>query len=104
MHEHDILECLLILDLDEEGVLVAGLLLELDHMSVDVVYVLIFKLLVELPLELSTVLLLLKQLLLEGLLGVQYLGFHVEEGFFLHGQVKLTLNVLNLYARKVLDA
>lgn len=48
------------MDLDEEGVLVAGLLLELDHMSVNVVNVLVFKLLVELPLELSAVLLLLE--------------------------------------------
>jgi hypothetical protein len=60
MHEHDVLEGLLVLDLDEEGVLVAGLLLELDHMSVNVVNVLVFKLLEELPLELSAVLLLLE--------------------------------------------
>jgi hypothetical protein len=60
MHEHNVLEGLLVLDLDEEGVLVAGLLLELDHMSVNVVNVLVFKLLEELPLELSAVLLLLE--------------------------------------------
>jgi hypothetical protein len=41
MHEHDILKGLFVLNLDEEGVLVAGLLLELDYVSVNVVYILI---------------------------------------------------------------
>jgi hypothetical protein len=104
MHEHDILQGFFILDLDEEGILVTGLLLKLDHMSVNMVYVLIFELLVELPLELSAVLFLLEFLLLQGFLGVQYLGFHVEEGLFLHREVELALNVLDLYARKVLNA
>jgi hypothetical protein len=41
MHEHDVLKGLFVLNLDEEGILVACLLLEFDNVAVNVVYILI---------------------------------------------------------------
>jgi hypothetical protein len=59
VHEHNVLEGVLVEKLNEEGVFITSLLFQLDNMAVHVIDVLIVQLLVEFPLELSAVCLLL---------------------------------------------
>ena len=78
MHVQNVLQRVAVEDLDEEGVLVACLGLQLDDVSVCVVYVLVVQWLVEFPLEFLT------GTVSSFFVTVIFFGHDCEHSFLLH--------------------